>query len=379
MTKKVFSFFAFVVLFMACTKTDTMKLFPVSNFEKKVDGKDVSLYTLRNENGIVTQITNYGARIVNLWVPNKDKKPTDVVLGLTNIDEYLDHGEYLGAIVGRYANRIAAGKFILNNKEYSLATNNNGNHLHGGKKGFADVVWDATPFTNDKKEEGVSLTYVSQDGEEGYPGEVTIQVNYTLTKDNSLKIDYKATCKDSTVLNITNHAFFNLLGEGNGEINSHVAMINADNYTPTDEGLIPTGEIAPVKGTPMDFTTPTVIGKRLQEDFKDLKYGKGYDHNWVLNKTKEGELSLAAEIYEPSNGIKMTMFTTEPAMQFYGGNFLNGSVIGAHGKAFDYRTAFCFEAQHYPDSPNHANFPSTILVPGETYTQTTIYKFDIQK
>lgn len=342
-------------------------------FQKIHDGKQISLYTLKNANGIEVKITNYGGKIVSLMVPDRSGQFGDVVLGYETIDEYINGNPYFGALIGRYGNRIAKGKFTLNNKECTLAVNNGDNALHGGIKGFNDVVWDARPFKSGDGE-ALELAYLSKDGEEGYPGNLSVKVIYTLTGNNELKIDYSASTDKTTVLNLTHHSFFNLAGEGKGDILEHELMINADRFTPVDDGLIPTGELRSVKGTPMDFTGAAVIGKRIDQDDEQLKFGGGYDHNWVLNKTGD-KLSLAATVYEPTAGRFMEVFTTEPGLQFYAGNFLDGSDIGKGGKAYKYRSAFCLETQHFPDSPNHPEFPSTVLNPGETYTQHTIYKF----
>jgi aldose 1-epimerase len=280
--------------------------------------------------------------------------------------------------VGRYGNRIANGKFNLNDQTYTLFKNNGPNSLHGGKKGYADVVWDAHAFTTKKGENAIELSYLSKDGEEGFPGNLQIKVTYTLTDENELKIDYWAQTDAATVINLTNHAYFNLKGAGNGDIFSHNLTLYADNFTPTDSTLIPTGKIQKVANTPMDFRTPHTIGERINENTIDLKYGLGYDHNWILNKNP-GKLTLAANVSEPSTGIEMKVLTTEPAIQFYSGNFLDGKIIGKGKKQYNHRTAFCLEAQHYPDSPNHANFPSTVLKPGDTYTQSTIYQFGLMK
>ncbi len=356
----------------SCTKSrQTVKLFSESNFQKTLDGKQVQLFTLRNDNGIVSQITNYGGRVVSLWIPDKNGKMEDIVLGYESIDDYLNSNEiYFGALIGRYGNRISKGRFSLNNTDYALAVNNGENHLHGGKKGFNNVVWDAKQLNAHT----LQLDYFSKDMEEGYPGNLSVKVIYTLTKNNELKIEYWATTDAPTHVNLTHHSFFNLHGAGNGSINDHILQINATHYTPVDEGLIPTGEILEVKGTPMDFTTATPIGKRVEDDFEQLKFGLGYDHNWVLNPSGS-ELNFAAKITEPKSGRTIEVFTTEPGLQFYGGNFLNGSDIGKYGKKYEYRTAFCLETQHYPDSPNHENFPSTLLNPGEKYHSICMYRF----
>ena len=357
-----------------CNKNKT--ILSNENFNKQIDGKQVSLFNLENENGITCQITNYGARVVSLFVPNKDNNFTDVVLGLESIDQYTKNGEYLGAIVGRYANRIAKGKFSLNDVKYSLFKNNGPNTLHGGKKGYADVVWDARPFKNEKGEDALELSYLSKNGEEGFPGNLQIKVTYTLSKKNELRIEYAAQTDATTVLNLTNHAYFNLKGAGNGKITSHQLTLYADQFTPTDSTLIPTGIIEKVENTPMDFNTPHNIGERINENSIDLKYGLGYDHNWILNK-KTNSLTLAALVFEASTGIEMKVFTTQPAIQFYSGNFLDGKIIGKGNKPYLHRAAFCLETQHYPDAPNQPNFPSTVLNHGDEYKQTTIYQFGI--
>lgn len=364
-------------LWISCKETNK-EILTKENFEKQVDGKPVSLYTLQNKNGIICQITNYGARVVTLFVPDKNGNLTDVVLGHESINEYIRNGEYLGAIVGRYGNRIANGQFKLNRKTYNLFKNNGPNTLHGGKKGYANVVWDARPFITQNGENAIEMSYLSKDGEEGFPGNLKIKVTYTLTEANGLKIDYWAQTDAETVLNLTNHAYFNLKGAGNGDILSHNLSIYADNFTPTDSTLIPTGKIQNVINTPMDFTASHTIGERIKDNTIDLKYGKGYDHNWVLNKTLN-DFTIAAKVSEPLTGIEMRVFTTEPAIQFYSGNFLDGKIIGKDKKQYNYRNAFCMEAQHYPDTPNHPNFPSTTLKPGQTYKQTTIYQFLLMK
>ncbi len=345
-----------------------------ADFEKEVDGKQVSLYTLTNKNGLELNVTNYGGKVVSLMVPDKDGNLVDVVTGFSTIDEYLSTPKtYFGSAIGRYGNRIGNASFTLNGKEYKLAKNNGDNHLHGGVKGYWGVVWDAKQVDANTLE----LSYLSVDGEEGYPGNLDIKMVYQLTDDNEFKIEYYATTDAPTVLNLTHHSYFNLSGEGSATINDHVLYINSNLYTPTDAGLIPTGELAPVAGTPMDFTTPTVIGDRVDDDFEALKLGTGYDHNYVINKQKEG-VELAASVYSPITNINMDVLTNEPAIQFYGGNFLTNTVKGKAGKLYDFRSSFCLETQHYPDSPNQPEFPSTVLNPGEQYRHTCIYKFSIK-
>ncbi|MFB6320405.1 aldose epimerase family protein [Saccharicrinis sp. FJH54] len=343
-------------------------------FNKVIDGKQVSLVTLTNKNGLEMTVTNYGAKVVSLMVPDKNGEMADIVLGFNNIDDYQKFKPYFGAAIGRYGNRIANGEFTLNGEVYHLAKNDGNNHLHGGIKGFNAVVWDMKKVDDHT----VKFTYVSKDGEEGYPGELTVHMTYQLTDDNEFKINYEATTDKPTVLNLTHHSYFNLHGEGTETINDLVLYINADNFTPTDSGLIPTGEIIPVAGTPMDFTTPTEIGQRIDADYEPLILGHGYDHNYVLNQEEPKTMVLAATVYDPASGRYMEVHTDEPAIQFYGGNFLDGTVVGKSGIAYPYRSALCLETQHYPDSPNKPNFPSTVLNPGETYTHTCIYKFDVK-
>lgn len=343
-------------------------------FDKTIDGKAVKLYHLKGKGNIQVAITNYGAKIVSLLAPDKQGQLADVELGYDNVDQYVNTKErYYGGIVGRYGNRIAKGKFKVDGKEYTLAVNNGANHLHGGKKGFNDVVWDA----EQPNDHTLKLHYLSKDGEEGYPGNLDITLTYELTDSNEVRIDYSATTDKATVVNLTNHSFFNLHGAGNGDINDHIMYINADKFTPVDSTLIPTGKLEAVKGTPMDFTTPTKIGERVDADFEQLKFGKGYDHNYVLNK-KGKELSLAATVEEPQSGRFLEVWTTEPGVQFYGGNFLDGTDKGKEGKAYVHRGAFCLETQHFPDSPNQPSFPSVVLKPGQTYTSTCVYKFGVK-
>ncbi|HKI44591.1 MAG TPA: aldose epimerase family protein [Balneolales bacterium] len=345
-------------------------------FQKVIDGKKTDLYTLRNDNGIEVAITNYGGRIVGILAPDKNGHFSDIVLGHDSLGGYLSGtNNYFGALIGRYANRIAKGRFTLNGKQYSLPVNNGVNSLHGGTKGFDSRVWDAKQLDD----QNLLLTYDSKDGEDGYPGNLEIQVLYTLTPDNSLHIDYTAVTDKETVINFTNHSYFNLDGAGAGKINNQVLMINANHYTPIDSTMIPTGEVAPVKGTPFDFTRPTPIGKRINEDNQQLKYAHGYDDNWVLNKPEPYKLTFAAQVYDPGNGREIKVYTTEPGIQFYTGNFLDGSTIGKGGKPYTYRSAFTLETQHYPDSPNHPNFPSTVLKPGKIFHSITIFQFGVRK
>ncbi len=342
-----------------------------------VDGVPVDLYTLTNANGIEMKATNYGGIVTSLKIPDTQGQLGDVVLGFNTVKEYVKDSPYFGAIIGRYGNRIGQAKFSLDGREYVLAKNNGENSLHGGIKGFDKVVWEAHAGTSDG---GVKIAfhYVSKDGEEGFPGNLDVTVTYTLTNDNTFRIDYEATTDKPTVVNLTNHTYWNLAGEGSGDVLGHELMLNADTFTPVDNGLIPTGELMTVENTPMDFRTLTAIGKRIDAKFDQLELGNGYDHNWVLNRPATDGMAPAATVYEPKSGRLMEVFTTEPGIQFYSGNFLDGSIVGKSGKAYGFRNGFCLETQHYPDSPNKPDFPSTVLRPGATYRTTTIYKFSTE-
>lgn len=340
---------------------------------KTDDGAPVDLFTLKNSAGMEARITNYGGILVSLKVPNASGKVEDVVLGFDNLSDYLKGHPFFGALVGRYGNRIAKGKFTLNGKEYTLAVNNGPNALHGGLKGFDKAVWKAKELET-KDGPALELTYLSKDGEEGYPGNLNVKVVYTLTNKNELKIDYSAATDKDTVLNLTHHTYFNLLGAGTRDILSHMMTINADRFTPVDKDLIPTGELRSVKNTPLDFTKPVVIGARIDQDDEQLRFGKGYDHNWVLNGGG-GNLALAARVTEPTSGRTMEVYTTEPGIQFYAGNFLDGTNVGKGGKVYKHRFGLCLETQHFPDSPNHPDFPTTVLKPGQELKSTTIYRF----
>lgn len=343
-------------------------------FGQTTDGKEVSIYTLKNDQDVVANITNYGGIVVSLKVPDQRGNFDDVVLGFDTLAEYLSDTPYFGAIIGRYANRIAYGKFTLNGVEYTLAQNDGNNHLHGGRKGFDKVVWDVRGKTIT---DGVSLelNYLSRDGEEGYPGNLELSVVYTLTNENALRIEYVATTDQETVVNLTNHSYFNLLGATSGKgILDHEIMLDADRFTAGDAGLIPTGELRNVQGTPLDFKESTAIGIRMTEPYDQLVAAGGYDHNWVLN-TDDGSLALAARVYEPTSGRVMEVRTTEPGIQFYTGNFLDGSITGKGNVVYNKHSGLCLETQHFPDSPNQSTFPSTVLKPGEKYTQTTVYAF----
>lgn len=349
-------------------KGETTKMSIIkSNFGKTKEGQSVDLYTLTNANGMTVKITNYGGIVTSLQVPDKNGQLGDVVLGFDSLDKYLEGHPYFGALIGRYGNRIAKGKFTLNGTEYNLATNNDENHLHGGIKGFDKVIWNGE-IVKKETEVGIKLSYLSKDGEEGYPGNLSVVVIYTLTNDNELKILYEAETEKPTPVNLTHHSYFNLKGAGNGDILGHLLTIHADRFTPVDDGLIPTGELKSVKDTPMDFTVPKAIGERINQ------VKGGYDHNYVLNGW-DGSLRQAAKVVDPLSGRVMEVWTTEPGLQFYSGNFLDGTITGKEGKIYNKHYGFCLETQHFPDSPNKPQFPSTILKPGEKYTHTTIYRF----
>ena len=343
-----------------------------ADFGKTPEGQAVQLYALRNSHGMEATIMTYGGIVTSLKTPDKTGKLGDVVLGHDNLDGYVKNTSYFGALIGRYGNRIANGKFSLDGHNYTLATNNGVNALHGGLKGFDKVVWSVEDADVEANGPELELVYVSKDGEEGYPGNLTVHATYTVTEDNALKIKFKATTDKKTVVNLTHHSYFNL--RGNGDVLDHVVTIHADKFTPVDGGLIPTGELRPVAGTPFDFTTPHAIGERINSTDEQLKLGNGYDHNWIVNK-KSNELSLIATASEPTTGRAMEVWSTSPGTQFYTGNFLDGAVTGKGGWAYKFREGFCFEPQHYPDSPNHPAFPTTELKPGQTYHNTIIYKF----
>ncbi|AKJ06124.1 aldose 1-epimerase [Archangium gephyra] len=340
-------------------------------------GQPVEVYTLTNRQGVEARVTNYGGIILGLRVPDRHGRFDDVVLGYDSLAGYLAESPYFGALVGRYGNRIARGRFTLDGQPYTLATNNGVNHLHGGLKGFDKVVWTAAPFENDQGM-GLVLTYVSPDGEEGYPGTLTARVTYTLTGDNALVFDYHATTDKATPVNLTQHSYFNLAGDGKGDILGHVVTLNADRFVPIDPTSIPLGELRDVTGTPFDFRRPIAIGARIGQEDEQLRNGQGYDHCVVLDKGgKAGELTLAAHVLEPTTGRVMEIHTTEPGMQFYSGNFLDGSLKGKKGAVYHHRHGFAMETQHFPDSPNQPSFPSTILRPGEHYRSRSVYRFSV--
>ena len=346
---------------------------------QQVDDFDsIQLYTLTNSKGMQVKITNYGAIITSIVVPDRNGKLADVALGYDRVEDYINAVDkpYFGAVVGRYGNRIAKGEFTLDGETYTLAINNPPNHLHGGIIGFDKVVWDAK-LTRGSGWQGLELSYTAKDKEEGYPGNLDVTVTYKLTDDNELRVEYHATTDKATPVNLTQHTYFNLKGEGEGTILDHELMLNANKYTPVDEGLIPTGEMLEVAGTPFDFRTAKPIGRDIGQDDQQLTYGLGYDHNFVLDKA-EGEMTLAARVHEPTTGRVLEIHTTEPGIQFYSGNFLDGRLQGKSGKPYVHRGGFCLETQHYPDSPNQPNFPSTILKPGEQYQTTTVFKFSAE-
>lgn len=349
------------------------------NLEKQIYGTAArgviaDLFTLTNDHGIEVKMTNYGGTIVSVRTPDRDGEAGDIVLGFDTLEEYLSSSPFFGCLVGRYGNRIAKGRFQLDGVEYTLAQNDGDNHLHGGITGFDKVTWHAESF-GDAKGVGLKLDYVSKDGEEGYPGNLSVTVTYTLTNQNELKIDYVAQTDKSTVLNLTNHSYFNLAGAG--DILGHVMMINSDRYTPIDGTLIPTGELRSVTGTPLDFRQPTVIGARIEEDDEQLQYGGGYDLNWIVNDPEQG-LRSAAIVTEPTSGRKLEVFTTQPGVQFYSGNMMPATLPGKGGQVYPRRGGLCLETQHFPDSPNQPNFPSTVLEPGQHFAQTTVFKFGVE-
>ena len=349
-----------------------------SDFGKTPDGQSVELYTLHNSKGAEAAIMTYGGTVQRLTMPDRNGKLEDVVLGYDTIDGYTGTNcPYFGALIGRYGNRIGGATFNLEGQTYTLAKNNNGNTLHGGLKGFDKVIWTAKASVGIHGPQLV-LAYISKDGEEGFPGNLEVAAIYTLTENNELKLEFTAKTDKPTVVNLTHHSYFNLAGQGNGDILSHEVYINSDKTTPTDSNLIPTGAFADVTGTPFDFRKPTAIGARINDPDTVLQYGPGYDHNWVINKPL-GQFGLMARVVEPTSGRVMEVWSDQPGLQFYAGNFLDGSITGKGGKVYNRRNAFCMEPQHYPDSPNKPNFPSTELKPGQTYHNTIVYKFSTEK
>ena len=348
------------------------------SFGKTPDGQPVELYVLTNKGGAEASITNYGGAVVSLKMPDRNGKLADIVLGYDNADGYVNDKSYFGALVGRYGNRIGHAQFVLDGKTYTLAKNDHDNSLHGGIKGFNKALWTAKILPA-KDGQSVELSYLSKDGEEGFPGNLKVSVIYTLTDTNALRIVYTATTDKKTVVNLTNHAYFNLAGQGSGDILSHLLTIQADQFTPVDVGLIPTGELRDVMDTPFDFRKPTAIGARIDQADEQLKLGGGYDHNFVLRMPMDRGEYLAARALEPASGRVMEVWTTEPGIQFYTGNFLDGKTVGKGGIAYPKRSAFCLETQHFPDSPNQPKFPSVVLNPGARYHTITTYKFSTEK
>jgi aldose 1-epimerase len=369
----VFSILVLIQL-TSCQKSGDSKM----NFDQKVygtleDGREVQLFILKQNDGTELKLTNFGATVVSLQVPDRNGKIEHVILGFKKLNEYETIRHFYGAIVGRWGNRIDKGKFTLNGKEYTLAVNDGENHLHGGIMGFDRMLWDYETMTY-KDQPAVKFTYLSKDGEEGYPGNMTVQVIYTFSEKKELGIYYEITTDAPTVKNVTNHAYFNLSGNVKSDILNHDLHLNADYFLPVVKGLIPTGELQAVKDTPMDFTSDYKIGARINNEDQQLEFGLGYDHCWVLNKSEDG-MNYAGYVYDSVSGRKIDIYTTEPAIQFYSGNFMDGKDIGHENLPYNYRSAMCLETQHYPDSPNHDNFPTTVLNPGEVYKSTTIYKF----
>ncbi len=374
---KHFHLILIIIAALACSQKTQKEIdmpYSKADFERVVDGKPTSLFTMKNENGMVVTLTNYGAKIVSIYVPDKNGDFADVMLGFNSLEKYREWGASHGAVVGPFANRIANAQFTIGEETYQLPVNNGEACLHSGPDSWYRKVWDYEQNGN-----STVFTLESPDGEFGFPGNKKVKVTYTLTENNELKIDYEVTTDKATHINLTNHSYFNLRGEGNGDILNHVLVINADKSTPVvDESMIPTGEIVDIRGTDLDFTTPHAIGERIDNDNPQLVFGAGYDFNYVLNK-ESNELSFAASAFEPESGRYMEVFTTEPGVQLYSGNHLNGKEIGKGGKPYTARTGFCLETQHFPDSPNQPGFPSTLLNPGETYRSTTVFKFSVRE
>ena len=366
--------FAVAMLFVGCcgSANKNLDLMKAEDFQTTVDGKATDLYTITN--GTLTmQVTNFGARVVSLWMPDRNGNMADIVLGYQNIDRYINNGgeRFLGAVVGRVANRIGGGKFTLEGVEYTTPQNNNGQTLHGGLKGVDMVVWDVVEAT----ENSIRFSYTAPDGQDGFPGNLTIVMDYILKEDNEFKVTYSATTDKTTAVNLSHHSFFNLKGEAGGTITDHILQIDADYITPTDSYLIPTGELMAVEGTPFDFRTAHPIGDMIDADNEQLKNGRGYDMNWVLNRKDNGEVVKVMSIYEPQSGRGFELYTDQIALQFYSGNFFDGTYDGKYGKPLSFRESVVFETQKYPDALNHSNFPSIVLKPGQEYTHTCIYKF----
>lgn len=371
---RITTIFATLLLMTSCccNQKQSLELMKAEDFRATVDGKTTELYTLTN--GTLTmQVTTFGARVVSLWAPDREGNMADIVLGYQSVDRYINNrGErFLGSVVGRVANRIGAGEFTLEGVKYTTPKNNNGQTLHGGDKGLDMVVWDVVW----QSENAIVLHYIAPDGQDGFPGNLDITMTYTLTPENEFKVDYLATTDKSTVVNLSHHSFFNLKGEAGGTITDHILQIDADSITPTDSNLIPTGEIRPVEGTAYDFRTPHAIGDMIDSDDEQLAAGRGYDMNWVLNREDNGEVVRVLSLYEPQSGRAMDLLTDQIALQFYSGNFFDGSYTGKYGKPLAFRESVVFESQRYPDAPNHDNFPSVVLRPEEQYRHTCIYRF----
>jgi aldose 1-epimerase len=380
--KRIFGLLVVAGMMASCAapKKEFTPSYSKADFEKEVNGKKTTLFTLKNADGIMVTLTNYGAKIVSIFAPDKNGNIEDVVLGYKSIDGYLNGDAGQGAVVGPYANRIANAQFEIDGQVYQLPQNNMKACLHSGPESFYRQVWDAKEIQS-ADGPAVEMTLTSPDGQWGFPGNKNVKVTYTLTKDNGLKIDYEATTDKSCYLNLTNHVYFNLKGEGMGDILDHVLVVDANASTAVaDSQLIPTGEIVDIRGTAMDFTTPHTVGERINDPMPQLKMGGGYDHNYILNKDQNGhEMTFCASLFEPASGRFMECTTTEPAVQLYTGNFLNGSITGKRGNPYNYRNGICLETQHYPDSPHHPEFPNTLLKPGETLKSTTIYKFSVKQ
>jgi len=354
-----------------------IKIIKRENFQTTHKGKQTDLFTLKNSQGMIVQATNFGGKIQSIIVPDRDGTPADITFGYESIEECINGDKYFGALIGRFGNRIANGSFTLDGEEYRLPKNNGPNTLHGRDSGFDDAVWDAEEIETDKGP-AVKFAYLSVDGEQGFPGNLTATVMYTLTEENELVIDYHASTDKATVVNLTQHAYFNLGGHDAGEILDHEVVVNADRFIPVDENLIPTGELRPVEGTPFDFREPHALGERINSDYEQIVKGKGYDHSYVLNKPGY-QLAFAASAYDKGSGRLMEVFTTHPGMQLYTGNFLTDAKTGKEGAVYDYRNGFCMETQHFPDSPNQPDFPSAVLNPGEEYVHQTIFKFSVKQ
>ncbi len=375
-SKTIFFFAAVSVLFCQSKKEET-QMIEKKLFGKLADGREVFEYTLTNVYGTRANIIDYGAIVVSLFVPDRNAVLQDVVLGYDNLEGYVADQSYFGSIVGRYGNRIGKGKFKLNGKEYQLSINNGENHLHGGTEGFNKKLWTVVATDESNLGPSITMSYESKDAEEGYPGTVKLTVKYQVTNMNELMIDYTGTADKETILNPTHHSYFNLTGDPRETILNHELWIDADKFTPVDKELITTGELIDVKDTPMDFRQPTKIGARINDNYQQLKFGLGYDHNWVLNKHTK-PFTVIASVYDSSSGRFMEVRTDQPGLQFYCGNFLDGKVEGKNGVKYQYRTGLCLEAQHFPDSPNKPNFPSVVVKPGQVYRQTTVYKFSFK-